>query len=431
MKIVFYGASCNDIYIDVAMHLGQEGLVYTPIGVTRRFQGGAANAARALTHFGVEGVLLSPLGCDWPNKTRYLLDGRLIGRFDEPWPMDQDVGMEQALRLVENGPYDAIVVSEYGDFVSGQSLCMILKYAREHKTPVVIDGKRLYDIDYSGTVFKCNATEAKTITMDRCDTDAMRAVWISTYKELPVVITRGHLPPVFAAGEMVTECEHIAFPNKPFQACGAGDNFAAALACGFCKNFMFSKELVEFAAKFATASGLFPPFREPLLVTELHGVRFPNRLKDREFDLFKWVHHRVKGTLCVTNGCFDLLHAGHLHLLREARKQADQLLVLVNDDASVRRLKGDGRPVVPLEERMEMLAALDCVDGVASFSEDTPDVTLRDICMATGRAIDVWAKGEDSGIEPNARQYCNRFHQVPMIECGHTTDIISRIHATQ
>jgi rfaE bifunctional protein nucleotidyltransferase chain/domain len=94
--------------------------------------------------------------------------------------------------------------------------------------------------------------------------------------------------------------------------------------------------------------------------------------------------------IVFTNGVFDLIHPGHIQLLQFARAQGDILVVGVNDDASVRRLKGEKRPIFPLAERMEILAALACVDFIVSFSEDTPLELIR----ALGR-IDVLVKGGD------------------------------------
>lgn len=94
--------------------------------------------------------------------------------------------------------------------------------------------------------------------------------------------------------------------------------------------------------------------------------------------------------MVFTNGVFDLLHPGHIELLQFARGQGDFLVVGINDDASVRRLKGEKRPLFPLAERMEILAALECVDYVVPFSEDTPLQLIR----ALGR-IDVLVKGGD------------------------------------
>jgi rfaE bifunctional protein nucleotidyltransferase chain/domain len=89
---------------------------------------------------------------------------------------------------------------------------------------------------------------------------------------------------------------------------------------------------------------------------------------------------RIRGAVLVfTNGCFDLLHPGHLHLLRASRGLGDMLLVGVNSDASVRRLKGSGRPLLPLEARMDLLSELRCVDGVVPFEEDTPLKLIRAI----------------------------------------------------
>ncbi|PAK21836.1 D-glycero-beta-D-manno-heptose 1-phosphate adenylyltransferase, partial [Streptomyces sp. alain-838] len=95
------------------------------------------------------------------------------------------------------------------------------------------------------------------------------------------------------------------------------------------------------------------------------------------------------GTVVAAGGCFDLLHAGHVGLLQAARRLGDCLVVCVNSDASVRRRKGDGRPVNPLADRVRVLRALACVDAVAVFDEDTPERLLGDL------RPDVWVKGGD------------------------------------
>ncbi|NDB17607.1 MAG: D-glycero-beta-D-manno-heptose 1-phosphate adenylyltransferase, partial [Gammaproteobacteria bacterium] len=81
----------------------------------------------------------------------------------------------------------------------------------------------------------------------------------------------------------------------------------------------------------------------------------------------------------MTNGCFDVLHAGHVDLLRRARELGDLLIVAVNDDASVRRLKGATRPVNPLEHRLSVLGMLECVDYLVVFSEDTPETLYCEV----------------------------------------------------
>ncbi|MEI6613396.1 MAG: D-glycero-beta-D-manno-heptose 1-phosphate adenylyltransferase [Chrysiogenales bacterium] len=119
-------------------------------------------------------------------------------------------------------------------------------------------------------------------------------------------------------------------------------------------------------------------------------------------------HTRDK--VVFTNGVFDLLHPGHIQLLQFASEQGDILVVGINDDASVRRLKGEKRPIFPLAERMEVLAALECVDYVIPFSDDTPRQLIRAL-----RRIDVLVKGGDyapenvvgrSEVEGNGGRLC-------------------------
>lgn len=93
--------------------------------------------------------------------------------------------------------------------------------------------------------------------------------------------------------------------------------------------------------------------------------------------------------LVFTNGCFDILHRGHVEYLCSARALGDALVIAVNSDASVRRLKGTGRPLVPLHDRMFVLAGLECVDAVTSFDEDTPHELISTLLP------DVLAKGGD------------------------------------
>jgi D-beta-D-heptose 7-phosphate kinase/D-beta-D-heptose 1-phosphate adenosyltransferase len=105
----------------------------------------------------------------------------------------------------------------------------------------------------------------------------------------------------------------------------------------------------------------------------------------REREAWKAEGRRV----VFTNGCFDLLHAGHLALLEAARGQGDVLIVAINSDASVRGLKGEGRPVVPQQERAEVLEALEAVDRVVIYDEPTPLETIRALVP------DVLVKGAD------------------------------------
>lgn len=109
---------------------------------------------------------------------------------------------------------------------------------------------------------------------------------------------------------------------------------------------------------------------------------------------------RRKGlTLSFANGHFDLLHVGHVRYLQAARREADRLVVAVNDDQSVARLKGAGRPLVPAAERAELLAALECVDFVTVFSGDSPGALLAKI------QPEVHCKGTDYGRPENVPEF--------------------------
>ncbi len=98
-------------------------------------------------------------------------------------------------------------------------------------------------------------------------------------------------------------------------------------------------------------------------------------------------------TVVFTNGCFDLLHGGHIHLFREAKALGDVLIVALNSDASIRRLKGPARPIFPLSERFEVLSALESIDYLTSFSQDTPQKTIAALLP------DVLVKGGDWGAD--------------------------------
>lgn len=98
-------------------------------------------------------------------------------------------------------------------------------------------------------------------------------------------------------------------------------------------------------------------------------------------------------TVVFTNGCFDLLHSGHIHLFREAKKSGDVLIVAVNDDASVKMIKGPARPIFPLEERLEVLEAIEYIDYLTFFSEETPQKIIASLLP------DVLVKGGDWKLE--------------------------------
>ena len=131
-------------------------------------------------------------------------------------------------------------------------------------------------------------------------------------------------------------------------------------------------------------------------------------------------------TIVFTNGCFDILHAGHVRYLNAAKALGDVLIVGLNSDESVRRLKGEGRPVNPAEDRAEVLAALRAVDHVIVFGEATAEELVRQL------KPDIYVKGGDYSLEtlPEAKivhSYGGKTVLIPMVEGRSTTNVIRRL----
>jgi rfaE bifunctional protein nucleotidyltransferase chain/domain/rfaE bifunctional protein kinase chain/domain len=187
-----------------------------------------------------------------------------------------------------------------------------------------------------------------------CITMGERGALLSTGGDVPVVVP--------APGTLCVD------------SCGAGDRFAVSVALSFAEGAVTSEAVqsaVAASSAFVARGGAGSLLTSA--ATSPHADGSPAR----------------PGTVVATGGCFDLLHAGHVSTLRAARRLGDRLVVCVNSDDSVRRLKGPTRPVVPQADRVRVLEALECVDEVVVFDEDTPVDVLRMI------RPDVWAKGGD------------------------------------
>ncbi|GAA2406392.1 D-glycero-beta-D-manno-heptose 1-phosphate adenylyltransferase [Streptomyces glaucosporus] len=169
--------------------------------------------------------------------------------------------------------------------------------------------------------------------------------------------------------------------------CGAGDQFAAS-AAGLLADGALPETAVRGAV--AAATGYVAAGGAGALAFPDRAAPPPPAGEDAER-----LVARVRasgGTVVATGGCFDLLHAGHVGLLQAARRTGDCLVVCLNSDASVRRRKGPGRPINPLADRVRVLRALECVDAVAVFDEDTPEELLKRL------RPDVWVKGGDYAL---------------------------------
>jgi rfaE bifunctional protein nucleotidyltransferase chain/domain len=143
---------------------------------------------------------------------------------------------------------------------------------------------------------------------------------------------------------------------------------------------------------------------------------------DRLIDLLRRPRER---SLAFTNGCFDILHRGHVEYLAFARAQADQLVVALNTDESVRLLKGPSRPINSLDDRLHVIAALESVDWVTSFSEETP------LALISALLPDVLVKGADYTIASvvgaaEVQEAGGRVVLAPLVANRSTTDVINR-----
>ncbi|QYJ16906.1 Bifunctional protein HldE [Rubrobacter xylanophilus DSM 9941] len=383
---------------------------------TRRNRpGGAALAAALATADGQEVSLICALGRDGPGeelaellaaagvrvvdlglsgptpeKVRILASGRPMLRLDREGIAFPGPPTEEAAGLLERAP--SILVSDYGRGVAANLRGLLEEAAA--RVPLVWDPHPRGPEPVPGAFLATpNATEAALFARAGGEGRAAAGRWarllLERWRTSSVAVTLG------AEGAVVVgEGSSFAVPAPRVAGgdpCGAGDRFAsraASLAATGASLREVVEEAVRAASAFVAAGGAHAsrpgaaPPEEPADATEL-----ARRVRGRG------------GTVVATGGCFDLLHAGHVRMLEAARSLGDCLIVCLNSDASVRRLKGEDRPLVPQEERAAVLRALGCVDAVVVFGEDTPERVLERI------RPHVFAKGGDYEVSelPEAR----------------------------
>jgi D-beta-D-heptose 7-phosphate kinase/D-beta-D-heptose 1-phosphate adenosyltransferase len=302
--------------------------------------------------------------------------------------------------------YDAVIFSDYakGVFSPTQVLPSL-------KVPMIVDPKKGPLEMWCGcTVVKPNEREAAELTGKADIMDQALAIRVATGCT-DVVVTRG------GKGLYISHGSEHRFYTPPIKVqanstIGAGDSFISILALCLAHNIdILNAAEVAFEAGTAYVQ---QKHNQPVTPWELQKQsKFvtPAELKNRNFNLV-W-----------TNGCFDVMHSGHLDTLKFAREQGDKLVVAVNTDASIARLKGPNRPVVCLAERMRMLAALECVDFVLSFDEDTPLKLIEEV------RPDVVVKGGDYKPESVVGSELTKVVIAPFVEDHSTTNIIEKIKA--
>ncbi len=432
--------------------------------VTDQRLGGAGNVAANLRSMGAEVEVLGVVGDDslgaallellgaigvatagcvrdgkrpTTEKTRLVGGGHQMLRVD--WEDVRPVDPAIAARLVQGvaarvGRSGAVVLSDYGKGVLTPAvLAAVIGAARAARVPVLVDPK---GSDYSGyrgaTLVTPNRKEAEeALGRSLADRDSLPqaiADLILAADLEHAVITLG--PDGMAHGSRRGDFHHVpTVARQVFDVTGAGDTVIAHLALGLAAGL----ELRDAVVIANQAAGIVVGRRGAASVTpsELRAAVGDRRVHDKVLQRGEELRRRLAAwrsegkRVAFTNGCFDILHAGHVEYLRFARSKGDVLIVGVNDDASVKRLKGDGRPVNPVEDRLAVLAALEMVDAVVPFEEDTPKEIVEEVTP------DALVKGEDwrdKGVVGRewVERHGGQVHLAPLVPGRSTTSILER-----
>jgi len=299
--------------------------------------------------------------------------------WEDVQPCTAEVSAQLLTQLAASDPPDAIILSDYAKGVLTPETIAGIRGARG-AVPLVVDPKHRDFARYRGaTTVTPNLHElevAAGCSLDVADlagiAAAARTLMASAGLESMVVTLGNHgMLVVPAAG---AETAVPAMRHDVYDVTGAGDTAIAVLTLA-----LAARAPLMQAAQLANAAAGVSVTQVGAVAVSAASIRdalaaHPDgKLLSRHELAARAATWRTEGKrIVVTNGCFDLLHAGHLALLSQAAKQGDVLVLAINSDASVRRLKGPERPLVPQAERAALLAALTFVDAVTIFEEDTP-----------------------------------------------------------
>jgi rfaE bifunctional protein nucleotidyltransferase chain/domain/rfaE bifunctional protein kinase chain/domain len=396
-----------------------------------------AELRAALERAGVE-VHDITLDGQTPEKIRIRAQGRALLRLDRGGAPGV-VGPVTATARAAIEWADAVLVADYGRGVAAEpGVRRALEHAPTEGAPLVWDPHPRGAEPVAGTwLVTPNAAEAAAfadrpgvagdaapIARARADAVALRDRWGARW----VCVTRGADGAVLAGpGGAVTAVPAERVPTG--DPCGAGDRFAVGAIEVLAADGSVPEGVraaVAAASAFVAAGG-----------AASIGAPAPAPDDGVPGDPAPAGHGEVVararargGTVVATGGCFDLLHPGHVETLRAARALGDCLVVCLNSDRSVRRLKGPSRPIVTEDDRAAVLSALECVDAVVAFDEDTPAEILRDL------RPDVWVKGGDYAVAdlPEAAvlaEWGGRAVVLPFVAGRSTTRLIeeAQLHA--
>ena len=330
---------------------------------------------------------------------------------------------------------DAVILSDYGKGVLTEEICQqIISHARSRGIPVLVDPKQRSFTRYRGATTICpNLHELSTATgVPTRNLDALLAAGQQMVKELHLdsltaTLSEKGIALVRSGSRFIAPAQ----ARQVFDVSGAGDTVIATLALALASGLPAEAavQLANVAAGIAVSKvGTVPVRADELLISlmpelETHAAEKVVTAEGLRARAHAWRHAGQQITF--TNGCFDILHIGHITLLESARREGDRLVVGINSDISVRGLKGPNRPVVGERERAQILASLSAVDAVIIFDEPTP------LCIIEALRPDVIVKGGDYSEETvvgarEVRSWGGRVKIVPTVEGFSTTGILAK-----
>jgi D-beta-D-heptose 7-phosphate kinase/D-beta-D-heptose 1-phosphate adenosyltransferase len=426
--------------------------------------GGAGNTAANLAALGADTTMVTALGDDrtgrillealvsagvstdhvvtvagrtTTTKRRITAGDQLMLRLDEgdhgPLPPNACERLAAHLRQALRG-CDALVVGDYSTGVLGPRIREVLKSVRTEIPLLVVDGHSLAPWrELRPDVVTPNASEA--VGLLRSPAGEQRAGFFDAHSDelrsatgaAAVVVTLDREGAVLLAQDVPAH-RTWARPVPDSHCTGAGDTFVAALslaaACGV--DLPAAVSLAQAAADVVVRRPGTSVCSRRELVERLG--RHDGASDHSQLARIVAEHRTAGRRIVFTNGCFDVLHRGHVSYLDQAKRLGDVLIVAVNDDASVRRLKGPDRPVNTAADRAAVLAGLSCVDHVTQFSEDTPASLILLL------KPDVYAKGGDYTPEmlpetPVVHSFGGQVHILDYISDHSTTAMIDRIRS--
>lgn len=367
-------------------------------------------------------------------KSRIIASNQQIIRFDDEDREDISLHSQHGL-LTELSQhifgYDAILLSDYGKGVLTPTLTKdIIALAIAHDKPILVDPKgEDYSKYHGATLLTPNRKEASLATrIQITDDSTLREAGFKLKNELSLdygIITLSE-EGIAIFDEQMSLIPTVA--REVYDVTGAGDTVLASLGIALAHDLNII-EACEFAnkaaaivvAKIGSATATLNEIEE--YEHTLNKGQIESKIKD--FTQIERISKRLKNQgrkVIFTNGCFDILHRGHASYLQKAKDLGDFLIVGLNSDASVRRLKGESRPVNMLEDRAYLLAALESVDYVVPFSEDTPYNLIKMIHP------DILVKGADyKGKEVVGSDLAGEVQLIDFIEGKSTSGIIGKI----